>query len=181
MSPLVDATVAAMTPLLDRPFAFFGHSMGGLVAFEVIRHLRRIGSKEPVHFFASASPAPHHPDDDPIHHLSDDAILERLSKEGEGYPKEILANPELMEVLLPLARADATVTETHTFVAEDPLACPITAFIAREDHKFTPEQVRDWRSYTRGRFREIVISGGHDFIKTESSTLTRAIADALAV
>jgi medium-chain acyl-[acyl-carrier-protein] hydrolase len=182
MGPLVDATASAMAPILDLPFAFFGHSMGALVGFEIVRCLRRLGRGQPMHLFASAVPAPHHPDPDTIHQLSDDAIVAKLrAEEGSGFPEDVLDSPELMEMLLPLLRADAAVTETYEYVAEEPLACPITVFAGTHDEKMAPEAVRDWRTYARGPFRELILPGGHDFLKTRSPQITQAIARALVL
>jgi medium-chain acyl-[acyl-carrier-protein] hydrolase len=181
MQPLVMATVSATVPLLDLPFALFGHSMGALIGFEVVRHLRNAGHREPMHLFISAAPAPHHSDRDPIHQLPDDAIVARLQEsEGSGFPGEVLQSAELMAILLPLLRADAAVTETYQFVRDEPLACPVTVFIGTNDEKIPREAIRDWRAYARGPFREQIVPGGHDFLKTESPLITQAIANALA-
>jgi medium-chain acyl-[acyl-carrier-protein] hydrolase len=183
LPPIVAAVASAMLPLLDLPFAIFGHSMGGLIAFEVARQLGK-GSQSPLHTFISATSAPHHPDTDPIHQLSDEAILAKLRRPGSGYAEEILGSAELMELFLPVLRADAALTETYCgskAVVMEPLACAVTVFIGTHDLVVLPERARDWRAYTHGPFREVVVPGGHDFLTTESPRITQTIASTLRV
>jgi medium-chain acyl-[acyl-carrier-protein] hydrolase len=182
MGPLADAVASVVGPLLELPFAFFGHSMGGLVSFEVARRLTSVG-KEPAHLFISAVHAPHWPDPDPVHQLSNDAMIAKLRREeASGFPDEVLANAEFMEFLIPLLRADASVTETYEMDASartKAFACPLSVFIGTEDKKIPLDAVREWQRYTRASYREIIVPGGHDFIKTEAARITQAIAAAI--
>ena len=80
MGPLVDAIVAEVT--FDGPFAFFGHSLGALVAYEVARVLHATGRRQPDRLFASACPAPHLPRiDPPIHQLPDEELAALINQE----------------------------------------------------------------------------------------------------
>src|SRR5215470_7371202 len=93
-----------LPPLLDRPFAFFGHSMGARIAFEVARHLRSLGLPQPLHLFISGCRAPHVPDSSPLDHAApDDELTEKLQRLG-GTPGEIMLYPELVRLLLPTIR-----------------------------------------------------------------------------
>ena len=106
---LVEAIAIAILPYLDKPFAFFGHSMGGLVSFELARLLRKNYGNSPVHLFISGYRAPQVPDPDPpIHALPEPEFLEELRRLN-GTPEVVLENTELMQILLPALRADFAV------------------------------------------------------------------------
>jgi medium-chain acyl-[acyl-carrier-protein] hydrolase len=107
MLALVQAAAEALLPYLDKPFAFFGHSMGALVGFELARQLRRQCDLQPVHLFVSGCFAPDIPDPNPIHNLPEAELLAELRRLN-GVPQEALENTELMRLLLPTLRADCT-------------------------------------------------------------------------
>jgi len=164
---------------LDRPFALFGHSMGAVVAFEVIRRLRPMGL-EPVHFFASGHKAPHvrtkrTPD---RHSLPDDefvAAVERLN----GIPTEILKNAEFMEMILPSLRADFRAAETYAFRPGAALRCPISAYGGLDDDEVIHEEIEAWGHHTSGPFRVQMFPGDHFFVESSRRSVLDAIRPAL--
>src|SRR6185503_11064474 len=109
---LCDLLAGELLPYLDVPFAFFGHSMGALIAFELTRHLRRHGRPGPRHLFLSGARAPRRPAPPPFHVLPEHALLAELSRLN-GTPPEILQEPEYMAMVLPLIRADLELYETY--------------------------------------------------------------------
>src|SRR5262249_43042969 len=115
LAPLAEALGRSLRPFFDRPFAFFGHSMGALVAFELARVLVRTAGPQPVPLFASACAAPQVRDcETPIHALPDAAFREELRRLG-GTPALVLHNAELVDLLLPTLRADFAVCETYAY------------------------------------------------------------------
>jgi medium-chain acyl-[acyl-carrier-protein] hydrolase len=175
--PLIaDALAPGPKPAL--PFAFFGHSMGALIAFELARELRRRGRELPGHLVVSACPAPHLPDDDATHTLPDAELTARLSALG-GMSEEALAHRELMEMILPLFRADAAVTETYVHTEEPPLDVPITVIGGLDDTRATPSDLAAWRRHTRAAFTLSSVPGGHFFLRTAQSTVLSQVARAL--
>jgi medium-chain acyl-[acyl-carrier-protein] hydrolase len=117
-------------PYLDRPFAFFGHSMGGIISFELARHLRRKHGIEPDHLFISGRRAPQLPEEDPqIHELPEREFLAEVERLN-GTPKEVLANAELQEIIVPLLRADFAACHTYTYLP-GPLCAPLSPFPGR--------------------------------------------------
>ena len=179
LAKLVPQIADGLAPHLAPPFAFFGHSMGSILAFELARELRRRGRPLPAHLFASACPAPHLPDDDATHHLPDDALLARLRDLG-GMPDELLAHRELMEMLLPVFRADASITETYVHTSEPPLDIPFTAFGALSDAKATRADMDAWRRHTSRAFALAMIPGDHFYIQGEGrAPMLTAVARAL--
>ncbi len=179
MRPLTQAIGRALLPYLDKPFAFFGHSMGALISFEVIRHLRKKGGAQPECYFASGHAAPQisglHP---PANALQDSDLINRLERLN-GTPVELLRNPVLMKLLLPTLRADFALCETYTYVDEPPLGCPITSFGGLQDPVVLPEHLRAWREQSVGTFSLRMLPGDHFFMHTSQPLLLQLISQAL--
>jgi medium-chain acyl-[acyl-carrier-protein] hydrolase len=179
LAALMPALARDLFPFLDRPYAFFGHSMGALIAFELARHLRRHGARAPARLLLSAYRAPHlaapHP---PMHALPDAQFLRAISR-LHGVPAEVQADAELMRQLLPVVRADVTVCETHAYGAEAPLACPISVFGGLDDPTATPGMLAAWRVHTRAGCAVRMLPGDHFFLQSGHQPLLRAIADDL--
>lgn len=153
-----------LTPLLDRPFAFFGHSMGALVAFELCRWLRRTLALKPLHFWASAARAPHLSSKlPPMHSLSEADFIERL-KHYQGTPLSVLNNAELMNLMLPTLRADFTVIETYRYQPRAPFNFPITGLWGESDNIVSQTEVAAWQVHT-SVFKLEAIAGDHFFIQ----------------
>ena len=166
--------------LVRPPYALFGHSTGALSAFEVSREIRRLGGALPVQLFVAGRRAPAIP---PIRTrlagLSTEELATVLRRMG-GTPEEVLADPQLLELLQPLLVADFQVSEVYDYRPEPRLPMPITAFASTRDHFADAEQVDGWRHETSARFRRLVLDGGHFAIFEESSTVLRQVAADLA-
>lgn len=164
LRPLVEALADGITPALDLPFAFFGHSLGSLVAFELARTLRRRQRREPAHLFASGRPAPHVKlRRQPLHDLPTPAFMAELRKMN-GTPEEVLSNPELMEIYVPILRADFAIEGTYVHAEEAPLDCPISAYGGRADEGVREKHIAAWGRHTRGAFTHRLFDGGHFFL-----------------
>jgi len=179
IEPALDALEENILPLLDRPFAFFGHSLGALLAFELTRRLARRGLA-PVELFASGRMAPQLPEHcRPIHQLPDAAFLQELVALN-GMSPGVLASPELLELVLPAVRSDFTILESYAFHGDAPcLSCPVTVFGGDRDPRTTPAGLEGWRAQTTGRFELIVLPGDHFFIDTNRSSVVSALVSRL--
>lgn len=165
IQPMVELAAQALLPYLDRPFAFFGHSMGSLVAFELARQLHRRHGIAPGHLFASGFRAPQLPYRSALRHdLPHDQFIAQL-KALEGTPREALESPELMEFLLPILRADCEICDRYEYLPGAALPCPITAFGGTEDSDAEEPALALWQGHTLGRFQLKLFSGGHFFIQ----------------
>jgi surfactin synthase thioesterase subunit len=177
---LVDALASAITDELDVPYALFGHSLGSLVAFELARELRRRGADEPRALFVSGGPAPRlprvHP---PVHAASEAEVIARLRALG-GLPDEVLAEPELLRLFLPMIRADFAVFETYEYRSGSPLSCPVVAFTGSEDTDVPFARVEPWSVESTGRFEHHVLPGGHFFVHTARTALLNLVRGELA-
>lgn len=178
---LTELITSELLPYLDRPYVFFGHSMGAVLALEVARAAMRAGREPPSHLFLSARRPPHLPRLEPdLHRLPDDAFLKVLGTRFGGVPAEVLQEPELLSLVLPALRADITALETFSPPEAEPLKCAITAYGGGEDRLVTVEQLHAWRSYTSGPFRVRQFPGGHFYLQSAQNELLSDIAAHLA-
>ena len=164
----------SLLPLFDIPFSFFGHSMGATVAFEVARHLRRSNKSLPLHLFVSGCRAPHLPKQLMFYNFPEPEFIHQL-RLLKGTPAEVLEHPELMQLLLPMLRADFEAVQTYDYVAESPLSCPFSAYGGREDEEVSESSLDGWREHTTGPFSLQIFPGDHFYLQTSESLLTRAL------
>ena len=176
LTDLVPAAAQALLPHMDRPFAFFGHSMGALIAFELARHLRRMGvERSPAQLFLSGCRAPQLVATHGItYNLPDQEFMAEIRRLN-GTPAEVLDNPELMQLVLPLLRADFEITETYSYQDEPPLDCPLTIFGGSEDTDVRSESLSAWRMHTTAAFSLRILPGDHFFLHTSQATLLETI------
>jgi medium-chain acyl-[acyl-carrier-protein] hydrolase len=165
MNALVKAAAEGILPYLHtKPFAFFGHSMGSTVAFEVAQYLKRTHGIEPAHLFVSGRISPHTPyNRKKIHDLPDRELIAELKTLG-GTPPEVLADDDLMQLVLPLIRADFATAENYVATTDQPLNCPLTAFSGTHDDRANETEMGEWGRYTRSNFEVLVFQGDHFFL-----------------
>jgi medium-chain acyl-[acyl-carrier-protein] hydrolase len=180
MMPLVQAIAEAMLPYFDKPFAFFGHSMGATISFELARHLRREYSLQPEQLFVSGRSAPQIPNTDPpTYHLPEERFIEELRRLS-GTPKEVLEHKELLGVLLPLLRADFELIQTYQYTVEPPLDCPISAFGGLQDEEVGRNILESWKEQTTVSFALHMFPGNHFFLHSSQSLLLRILGQETA-
>lgn len=172
IEPLVKEIALEIRPYLDKPFAFFGHSMGALISFELAHFIRRQYNLEPAHLFVSGRRAPQTKDlRAPLHHLPEADFLEEL-RQLNGTSEEILNNRELMSLLTPILRADFAVLETYVYVSQAKLNCPISVFGGLQDKEVSIEQLEAWQEQTNNTFCLKMFSGDHFFIDSSRSFIS---------
>lgn len=183
--PLTDLHAAAevivehLLPSADVPFAFFGHSLGAHVAFEVVRSLRRRQVPGPCHLFASAARAPQLADPlSPIGHLPDQEFIDKICARFGGVPEEVLNNKELMKMMLIPLRADFEMVDTYSYTEEPPLQCPITVFGGNEDY-LERKHLDAWHQQTVADFKLEMFSGSHFFVESHIRDIMRMVSDEL--
>jgi medium-chain acyl-[acyl-carrier-protein] hydrolase len=168
LEQIVEYTLAAVRPYLDRPFALFGHSMGSWVAFELVRRLRNAGLPAPLHLLASGRRAPPVAVDDTLlHRLPDGELLEEIQRRYGGIPAAVLNEPELLALLLPALRADLTALETYRYRDEPPLECPISTYGGFADPQVPLRDLEAWRPLTAAAFAVRQFPGGHFYLQEE--------------
>ncbi|MET9430474.1 alpha/beta fold hydrolase [Streptomyces sp. NPDC003036] len=173
---LVDALADELTPLCgdgDRPYAFLGHSMGALVAYELTRALDRRGLPGPRHLFLSGRSAP--AESDTMDRLdTDEAILARIRLLG-GTAVEILDEPELMELVMPPLRADYRALCSYAWRPGPPLRTPLTVLVGDSDPLVPVEAAAAWREHTTADSDLRVLPGGHFYLDAHTETVADII------
>ena len=175
---LVETLAEAIIPHLDLPFAFFGHSMGALISFELARYLRRLNLPLPKHMFLSGRAAPQLEREQVTYNLPAKEFAEELRRLN-GTPREVLEHEELMELMMPLLRADFQICETYEYTKEPPLECPITAFGGLSDKDVTGEMIGAWREQTARAFRLLMMPGDHFFLHSAQERMLGIISQEL--
>ncbi len=171
MAPLIDALAGAIEPYTAGDFAFFGHSMGAAVAFELARELRRRKLPLPKMLIASGARAPqfrrgHVPPPAP----SDSEFLEELRR-LEGIPAEFLNDAAAMRAILPALRADAALYRNYVYTGEPPLDVPIRAYGGAGDPRIGPEHLQAWAEQTTASFAVRTFPGGHFYLNDSAPVL----------
>ena len=178
--PLVQTLAQFLRPYLDIPFAFFGHSLGALISFELTRQLRRQTDLGPTRLFVAACPAPQLSNPSPpIHQLPEAAFVAELRRLS-GTPELVLQNPDMLDLFLPLLRADFELYETYTYLAEEPFDCPLSAFGGLQDRRVNRSELAAWRDHTVGDFSLRMFPGNHFFLESDRWLLLQAVAQDLA-
>jgi surfactin synthase thioesterase subunit len=181
MRDLLDPLCAALEPYLDRPYALFGHSMGALVAYEVARRFTDGSGPAPSCLVVSGRRGPRIPSNRRIiFGLADDEFLAEVVRLG-GMPQEILEQPDLVELLLPVLRADYELSETYQPLPGGRLTCAVAAYMGSADPEVEHSGLRGWRQETTGEFTLRVFPGDHFYLKGERPDVLRAIRHDLRV
>lgn len=172
--PLVNAIADRIGPETDVPYALYGHSMGALIGFELTRELFRRRCAGPQHLFVSGHRAPQWPRTDPTtFNLPHDEFIAKLGKLN-GTPREVLDNPELMELFIGLLRADFEMVETYEYHPTEPLSCPITVYGGLHDKEVPVESCRAWQEQTSASCNVKMVNGDHFFIRNPRSDFMAA-------
>ncbi|MFG2813342.1 thioesterase II family protein [Streptomyces sp. NPDC048410] len=173
--------VAELTPRIvadageGAAIALFGHSLGAVLAYEIARELERIGHPGLCHLFVSGSPGPRNGRTERATGLADDEFLAGVQRFA-GYRHAAFDDPELVEILLPLLRADVEMHENYRATGTEPLSVPITALRGEQDELVSRAQSEQWAEETRGPFTYRELPGGHMFLADEPERVLRVVA-----
>lgn len=159
------------------PYAFWGHSMGGKIAYELEKRMEK-REKTAQCFLVSGSRIPSIPEPNPIYHLSNKEFKKALER-FEGTPKEILENQELLDFFLPMLRADFTMDETYYDEELVTICSPIEAFGGRKDREADEKAMKEWGKYTESSFHCHIFEGGHFYIREQEETVLSEVEKCL--
>jgi pyochelin biosynthetic protein PchC len=177
IAELADILAAELHGYMDRPTAFFGHSMGATLAFEVARRVEREGGRLTA-LFASGRRAPSLSRDEHCHTLPDDQLLAEI-RGLAGTNAALLGDDELVGMILPAVRADYRAAETYRYAPGTDLSCPIHALTGADDPKVTVEEVAAWQAHTSSTFQLHVYPGGHFYLNDHAAEIMAVISGQL--
>ncbi len=179
IAPLADRIAEVLVPLADRPLVFLGHSMGAIVGFEVIRRLAAAGGPVPFVLFASGRRAPSVERFETVHRRDDAGFLREMRELGGTDPR-VLADPELVEMVLPPTRADYQAIEMYRAPRDAVISTAVVAMVGDSDPKATLAEVELWREHTTGSFELKVFPGGHFYLTDQQGAVVEAVSEGLA-
>ena len=171
--------IAALTQVMPTtdavPFAFFGHSLGALIAFELARHFARHQLRMPARLIVSAANAPSRRNAPRgLHRMGDDELIEEL-KRFNGTPPAVMKYRELLMMALPMIRADFMMSETYRYQGAPLLTVPITVMAAIDDPLTSGEQIAAWAEHTSASCEVHWFNGGHFFISEQADAVLEVI------
>lgn len=178
--PLADAIAAAIAPQLHGQVCFFGHSLGALLAFLVTQRIAAASGPAPHHLIVSGRRAPHLPDPlEPSHGLPEPQFIARL-RTLNGTPPDVFHHGELLDILLPMLRADFAASETYRYRPGPRLPCPLTVFGGTRDPMTTPDDLRAWDTYAPERTTMHMFEGDHFFIRSAEAEVMKRVGEIAA-
>ncbi|MGK4582315.1 thioesterase II family protein [Kitasatospora sp. HPMI-4] len=178
MATMVGEISRALIPLLDRPTAFFGHSMGATVAFETARRLPSPVRPALVRLFTSARRAPADCRPLPPEFQGEEGVLAYVRRLG-GAGAAMLDDEELRELALPALRGDFALTGGYRYSPGAPLLCPITSLVGDQDDSNTTADAWRWAAYSTAGHEVQVLPGGHFYTETATAELIALLVDRL--
>lgn len=176
---LADQLFARLREIADRPMAFFGHSMGAFLAFEVARRFEQQLGRSPVRLFVSGRRAPSLPRNETVDLNGDRGLIAEI-RELSGTDPKLLGDEEMLRMILDPLRADYQALGSYQFSPEPLLSCPITALTGASDPRTSYEEAAGWRDHTSGEFDVRAFPGGHFFVGEKVDDVTAFVAERLS-
>jgi len=171
---LADRLVPVVAPLLDRPVALFGHSMGAVLGFELALRLEAAGQRL-RRLFVSGRRGPSAHRDECFHRLDDPSLVAELRRLN-GTDSAILGDAEMLGMILPAVRGDLTAIETYRCAAGSTVGCPITVLVGDDDPRTTVDEARSWAGHTTGGSELFVLPGGHFYLVRRGAEVIDIVA-----
>jgi surfactin synthase thioesterase subunit len=175
---LAEQILEALLPWADEPFAFFGHSMGAVLAYEVAKRMEQRRLPSPVRLIVSGRRAPTRRRPARVHLLDDDGIVAELRSLSGSDPR-VLGDEEMLRTILPAVRSDYAAIETYVCTDPAPVSCPVTVLSGDRDPQVTLDDAREWQSHARGGFSMHILRGGHFFLMEQPDEVIRIVRESL--
>lgn len=161
--------------IIDCDYAIFGHSLGTIVGFELLRYIEEKGEKLPKCAIFSGRVAPGIEFPGPkISGLGDEAFLEKFGL-FQALPSEVLNNRKILELVLPVLRADVKMSEQYQYKVRKPAKCDFYIFYGKEDCLVTEEGIKSWKDETERKIEITCFPGGHFYYKEYKELFTERI------
>lgn len=163
---------------LEEPYALYGHSMGSIIAYELCHKIIDNNLPAPEHIFFSGRCAPSiKRKKKPIHNLPDEEFKHEILDLG-GTPKELFENEELLDIFIPIIKADFRVVENYIYEEKNDLDLNITVLYG-EDEEWEAYEIEKWREHTRKNCNIFTTEGGHFFIHSHTDQVMKIVNNTL--
>ncbi|GAA2404670.1 alpha/beta fold hydrolase [Actinomadura vinacea] len=170
-----DEAFTALEPLMDRPVAFFGHSMGAVIAFEVATRMKERRGAAPVALFASGRRAPSTHRDEKVHKGGDAALIAELDRLS-GTDRRVLRDEDVLRMVLPSMRSDYRAVETYRHRPGPKLDCPVVVLAGEDDPRVDMDEAKAWGDHTTGAFEVCTFPGGHFYLADQWEALVEVVS-----
>lgn len=159
----------------DGRYMIYGHSMGALIAYELIRRIQKNGDNKPLHVFFSGSLPPNIKEEiTSIYKLEDKEFMKSIFELG-GTPHELLEEPELLEIFVPILRADYELLYKYNYSDDkEKIKNPVSILYGKED-TITMNRIKEWDKCVCDKCEYYEFDGGHFFINTEQKKICQII------
>ncbi|MBP6986323.1 MAG: thioesterase [Alphaproteobacteria bacterium] len=179
MPAIIDSLLEEFSDYVDKPYYLYGHSLGGLIAFELTHRLQLESQRMPNCLIISGKAPPHLDLGQPISHLPDEAFIEE-TKKYDGMPAEILENRDILNLWMPILRADFEVLETYIPPPEhQKLSCDLVTLGGLNDVMVPPSHILQWQKFTSKGFKSSFFPGNHFFIAPQQKEVTALISNVI--
>lgn len=177
ISDMAQGAIDALADLPDRPQVFFGHSMGAIIAFEATHMLAGGKKGAPRHLFLSGRRAPGPVQGEtPLSGLPAEGFVDAISSRYGGIPRQVMDDKELLNLFLPVIRADIAAIERYACPARPPLNVTITLIGGMADPQCSDAAWAGWRNTTTREVEHLRFAGDHFFLQNMSGPLAEALA-----
>jgi surfactin synthase thioesterase subunit len=176
---LADLVAPVLARSGDRPLALFGHSMGGILAFEVACRLERQMGIRPVALFASGRRAPSRVRYEDVHLRDDDQVIAEIRRLG-GTDSSLLEDDTMRDFIMPALRGDYTAIETYRMRTDTKLSCPVVVLVGDSDPQVTAAEADAWREHTTGQVDVHTFPGGHFYLLDHAAAVLKIVEETLA-
>lgn len=177
---VVDQLMPLISEYLDKPYVVWGHSFGGIIAFETIKRLKGLGLRLPSHFNISATIAPN------LVELwqNRDVVIRILNENNRAEYLVALSryieDPEFIERILPVMRKDMPLLTSYNFREDHRLDVPITCWAGKQDDMVYTDEVFEWEKFTTDKFTKIEVDGDHWFLNKNKEQIQENLSGILS-
>jgi len=160
--------------LNQEPYAFWGHSFGTVIIYELMRMIKDNKLNMPVHIFMTGRFPPHRKEQNEIRHLPEDDFIKEIISLG-GVESQIAENKEILKFYYPILKADYSAIETYMFTAAEAWSCNLTIMSGDDDKEVEEASLIEWQRYTNNQCDIKIFAGGHFFIYDYVDEITQII------
>ncbi len=179
LAEIIEEAFLSINRIIDRPYIFWGHSLGGIIGYEMARHIRTNNHPLPKHLFVTGIRAPQVPKrEKDVYDLPRDEFIEKIKEMG-GTPEEIFNHEEMLDIMIPILKKDFKIYEMYRFTPDMPMPFPITAIGGLDDKFVSKEDLEQWSVHTSSLFDMHMLAGDHFFIFDNMNNIAQSIARAI--